>query len=240
MRLAKIGACLVLFLLFAGLARAEFVETWSTPGNLEDWFAAGGASLTSVPASGGNPGGYLRAERTGGFAWASSRDVPELNGDIWGQHGDDLILTVDFAVLSPDDTTAGFWHRLRGPSGVPGNESWSAKLSGPGAGGTQSMSDGWVTYQIPLNRNWTDEEAIAAGWEDAASESFSDWFADLGAGGTSDVMGLGPLTDGGTPGSVIGYDNYGFITVPEPSALMMLLGAALLAASVSRRRRNTT
>jgi len=225
------ATAVVLFLTISSV-QAGFVESWSTGGDVEDWIGAGGAALTTNPGSGGNPGGYLRAERTGGFAWVSNaRTTPELNGDLFAQHGDELILTVDYALFSPDDFVGGFFARFYSDAGTG---DWRAEIPAPGD--KQVMTDGWITYTIPLNKNWTDEEAVAAGWNDnGASASFADHFSALTTTGNNDVASFG-LNDAGAAGSIQAFDNFGYISVPEPTALMMLLGAALLAASVARRR----
>ena len=214
-RIRILVICAVLVSLVPGVARPEFVETWSTPGDLSGWQAPG--EPTTNPGSGGNPGGYLRAEHEAGFAWAShytslTVNTPEFAGDIFAQHGDNIILNVDLAILSPGDLVGGFFHRFVSDAGGGGGD-WRAKIPAPG--GSQDMNDGWVNYQIPLNKNWTDEQATAAGWSGAqAAASFADHFAQITLR-TNDI-GVFDDSDGGDTGAVVGYDNYGFIS-PAPA-----------------------
>ena len=211
MRLTTIVAVMSMTCWIAGNARGEFVETWSTPGDVAGWVGAGGASLTTNPGSGGNTGdpndGYLRAERTNGFAWVSNNGAtPQLHGDVFAQHGDELTITLDVLVESAGDSIGGILFRYG--SNAAGGGTWRYNSLPPG--GTQDSSDGWITYQVPINKNWTDTDAQDAGWSNQSGNTFVDHFSDLADNTSSDLSKLDPDSGGGD-GSVLGYDNYGFL-----------------------------
>ena len=134
-------------------------------------------------------------------------------------------------MFSENDVLDGIQARFR-QDGTPQAEQWAYQWTGLNL----TDSDGWANLVAPMSSTWTDAEAIAAGWNKlSSSTSFVDVFSNVLGGGSSDIgIWTGSATDNPPTGSIIGYDNYGFLTVPEPTAGLLLLAGLSLA--FTRRR----
>ncbi len=155
---------------------------------VEDWddgdaggFESGPASTLRVEPSGGNPDGSLcvDSDAPGGASSALA-----MRGHWVGDYGRwGLVrLSLDLAAPSGDALTPEIRFL---PSPDPYAGSWSYRLAG------SVPDDGaWHAFEIVFNPDWSDAQALAAGWQSSAARSFRETLAGVavleianGAGG---------------------------------------------------------
>ncbi|HOX27112.1 MAG TPA: hypothetical protein PLL30_15440 [Candidatus Krumholzibacteria bacterium] len=153
---------LTLALALAGPALADtFVEPFDGGSNVGGWTF--GAPVETIPASGGNPGAYLRAEGLDTFApWPRTTlgvDSP-YTGDYraLGVESVGVDLRTFYVDFSADDRALSLM--LYSDNGTPGfvDDDWAGYTLGPLA---PTPDDGWLSYDFAVPVNETD---WPAGW----------------------------------------------------------------------------
>jgi hypothetical protein len=165
-------------------------EGWDG-GTPNGWVGTAGSAIT-VPMTGGNPGGYLRADNSG-LAAAQTSDPPWI-GD-WGA-ANIARITFDFIYATADLNLPHV--RVRESGSTSG---WYFRVEQIG------VNDGqWHHYEVPVDPSWTDQEAEAAGWTDggAPNISFAATVASVG------IVQLGATVLSGT--EALGIDNFTLTT----------------------------
>ncbi|WP_041069341.1 hypothetical protein [Thiolapillus brandeum] len=177
------------------VAATNTSDNWDD-GQLHGWLGNTAATVVSVPAAGGNPGGYLlSASAVTGNPY---RTIGAMNhedrytGDLAaaGVHR----VSVDLNLLSGQST----WVRLRMRYRDFSHNGWVYQLDG-----SMPVSQ-WRHYEVNFDPNWTDAQAIAAGWvQESTSASFRDTMADVYS---MEVRLLMPVA--AVPNTQLGIDNF--------------------------------
>ncbi len=206
-------------------AAAVYAEHWDGGLSTQGWYANSGQADVLPNAVVGQPPGsiasvYIGPDGSPGRMIGAASGNLELIGSYHGQ-----TWQVSFDALLAEGPVEAFWLRYR-VYDTPGG--WRLPLAVPTPGV-------WTHYAIGFDPSWTDEQAVAAGWE--PEEYVWDWGTSMGyVTGTELRM---QLADADTTTTALAYfDN--FVqqhdgTVPAPATVMLaLLG---LAGTVAARRR---
>lgn len=198
-------------------------------GTLAGWPSPNvGAATLSNPGAGGNLGGYVQAFRDVGNP--SHYLSTKYTGD-WGAlvGGTELLVSVDLRVED-----AGNIETLRFEISNPTfSDIWRRDIfSGVAPFPFIESGDSWVTINYPINVNWTDAEANAAGWTrvfpSGTPKSFSQVLHDV-SGNLTGFTHAGNQFVGGGRTNAVGLDNFRVAAVPEPGSISLLVvGAALV------------
>ncbi len=145
-------------------------DNWDD-GQFHGWQQNTSATVVSVPVTGGNPGGYLLSTSVAGgnpFRTIGAQNLESrYTGDL--QAAGAYRVSVDLNLLSGQST----WARLRVRYRDHSHNGWVYQLDG-----SMPVSQ-WRHYQVDFDPNWTDAQAIAAGWvQESTSASFRDTMAD--------------------------------------------------------------
>jgi hypothetical protein len=162
------------------------IEEWDG-GDPNGWVGSAGSAVT-VPLTGGHPGGYLQAEND--LLVAAQTSAAPWAGD-WVVPG---IARITFDLIFPTADLTAPHVRLRRDGGTNG---WYFSL------GAIGINDGqWHHHEVPVNPSWTDQEAEAAGWSEAAGVhvSFAETLTGVG------IVQVGASSLGGI--QVLGIDNF--------------------------------
>ena len=216
-------AIVVGFTFLAGrpaLATQIYSEGWNTPGDTAGWTPNVVGASVGVPASGGNPGGFLDLIQGDIFPIIGAvGNFPPLIGN-YANAGINHV-AFDINLFSGLFTTTAFRVRFQDGS----FNGWFFPVHYDGATG------GWQHFSIAFDPTWTDAQAMAAGWVSDPSPVV-DFATTL-----SDVFQPEIRLIGNGTNLHAGLDNFSVDTraVPEP-ATVVLLGAAIAALRLSRRR----
>jgi hypothetical protein len=145
-----------------------YADTWNNPGNLAGWIPNTIYAIVQQVNGGGNPVGYLSSDdNNGGYAGAVTEKWQ------FKQHFDPTTtISVDLNVFSGLANISHIYLRFRYHDS--GNNGWMYELNKP------SSMNVWNTYTITFNPNWTDAEAISAGWvKQMPSGSFTQTIHDI-------------------------------------------------------------
>lgn len=160
MRISLSSLALVLTLVGPALADT-FTETFDGGSNVGAWTF--GAPTETIPAAGGNPGAYLRAEGLDTFApWPRTTLGTEsvFTGDYraFGVESVGIDLRTFYVDFSADDRALSLM--LYSDNGTPGfvDDDWLGYTLGPDA---PTPADGWLSYDfvVPVH-----ETGWPAGW----------------------------------------------------------------------------
>ncbi len=174
---------LILFCVYCGesLGAIASSDYWDG-GSLNDWRGNTAWTQVSVVTTGGNPVGYLSStskpggnpSNTIGAVNESYRYTGNYTAAGVNQVSFDLKLVsgqvgwVAFRVRYHDARYNGWYYRLR-----------STPLTITHMSPVLPLGE-WVHFDVPINPNWTDAEAKAAGWEqEPTSPSFSETMSDV-------------------------------------------------------------
>lgn len=194
-------------------ALGQVVETWDN-GQLNGWL--GNTSRTTVFAdtSGGNPGGALYSSGTGmGGTWdiGAGTTASPWTGNITEY------AQISFDVNLDSGDFDNLWFRVRYQDSS--HNGWRYSV------GADLASTDWQSFVIDFDPNWSDQEAIDAGWEqEQISASFAATMADVYSTEVR-ISGVGDLN--------ARIDNFAF-NVPAPGATAAI---ALMLCSGGKRRR---
>jgi hypothetical protein len=194
-------------------ATTIYSEGWNTPGDAAGWIPNVVGASVSVPAAGGNPGGYL--DLTGNTVFpivgAVGNFVP-INGN-YAAAGIDAV-AFDINLFSGTFTSEAFRVRYQDDT----FNGWFFPVVYAPAGG-------WQHFLINFDPTWTDLQAIAAGWVSDGS-STPDFATTM-----SDVFNPEIRLSGLGDDFHAGLDNFSVDaqvrSVPEPSTLAMLVAGLL-------------
>jgi hypothetical protein len=145
-------------------------EGWDG-GDLNLWIGLA-FTVVSAPTTGGNPGGYLEGERAT-TAWVSfGNQSPPWSGD-WVA-GEIREILIDVNVLGGDSIT-GPDFRIRKDGMSNGWYYFNA--------GVITNDGQWHSFAAPISPDWSDAQAVAAGWTSGDASppwSFSETLASMG------------------------------------------------------------
>lgn len=204
---------LALFAAQPAPAAIIYSEGWDTPGDAAGWIGNVLNSVVSVPAAGGNPGGYLDLTEGPTF------DIVGAVGNfapIIGDYGAAGIngVSFDLNLFSGTFTSTAFRVRYQDAT----FNGWFFPVSYAPAGG-------WQHFAINFDPTWTDLQAMAAGWISDGSSTVD--FAMT----MSNVFNPEIRLEGTGSDLHAGLDNFAVNavarTVPEPSTLVMFFAGLL-------------
>jgi len=157
-RIAAVSAITV-FMVFFIAATPSFAQT--CPGATQEGWDGGDTNLwigfvgtiVSTPLTGGNPGGYLEAEKTTLGQVTVGNESPPWTGD-WVA-GEIRKISIDVYIPGGTGTTSMNFRVRRSAS----SNGWYYDSFG-------SLADDglWHTFAAPISPTWSDAQAIAAGW----------------------------------------------------------------------------
>ncbi len=219
MRKGQWLAGLVVVLITAAFAQAGVTSTFVT--NSESWFPdGGGGNEPLLLGPDGNPGVF----RVSGSGFPAIDNTTVFAGDLnvhvgpLEEAGANLLLSFDVKWVNADYPGAEF--RIFSSGGTL----WRKNVGNPALG-----VNVWDHIEEPINTNWTDTEAAAAGWIHAGgANTFAQTFANVTTF-RIDFQGLAP---GGMDSHFDNIGVNGFVPEPASLALVGLGGLAML-----RRRR---
>ncbi len=151
-----VAAAASLLLSVAGYAQGTwgYTTTWSKANDLAGFETPQGTRLTWV-ADGGNPGGYIKTSKTNVFY-----PKPYLRNDMGKVFGTGPG-NIKFDVKALDDGAISDVQVFLST----GTQAFSYMVSSKSVlKHDQVATDGWVSYRIPWKADWTEEQALAAGW----------------------------------------------------------------------------
>ena len=125
-------------------------EGWDG-GDVNLWHGLGG-TVVSAPTTGGNPGGYLEAEKDSNFVWIANGSPPWSGDWVAGEIREILI---DVNVLGGDGITGPDFRIRKGAA----SNGWYYVNTGVIANDGQ-----WHSFTAPISPDWSDAQAVAAGW----------------------------------------------------------------------------
>ncbi len=150
-------------------ATSKLVEDWND-GNLDGWSVITSRSIVQALTTDGNPGGYLYSivTATNGYYVGAKNSGPDYSGNLASQGLKKV--SADIKLIGGGFYRAYLRFRYKSSS----YNGWKYTLAA-------SMATGqWNTYAVEFNPNWTDEEAIAAGWiQESYSPSFAETMSDV-------------------------------------------------------------
>jgi len=167
-------------------------EGWDS-GDTNLW---GGYVLTDVSVSltGGNPGGYLEAEKTTLGMVSVGNQSPPWSGD-WVA-GEIRKISVDVLIPAGTGTTT---MNFRVRKGAASNGWYYSSF------GNLADDDQWHTFTAPISPTWSDAQATAAGWVAGDPISDPDYVSFVG---TLTVMDALTFSISTVPAdNPIGFDN---------------------------------
>jgi len=163
-------------------------EGWDS-GDLNLWHGLVG-TVVSAPTTGGNPGGYLEAEKDSNYLWFANASPPWSGDWVAGEIREILI---DINVLGGDGIT-GPSIQIRKDAGSNG---WWFYYTGV------ITNDGqWHSFSAPISPDWSNAQAIAAGWtpgDGSPPWTFSETLATMGT--------LSILVNNVPASHPVGFDN---------------------------------
>jgi hypothetical protein len=163
-------------------------EGWDG-GDLNLWHGLAG-TVVSAPITGGNPGGYLEAEKDADFLWFANGNPP-WSGD-WVA-GEIRQILIEVNVLGGDGITGPSFQIRKDPM----SNGWWFDNTGVIANDGQ-----WHSFTAPISPDWSDAQAEAAGWAPADGIppwSFSETLASVGT--------LSIMVSSVPPNHPVGFDN---------------------------------
>ncbi len=214
---------LVVGMCWPGLVGAamDTSDNWDD-GQLHGWM--GNTAWTEVvgEAAGGNPSGYLRSRNS--VADNPSRTIGALNRE--GRYTGDFAaagvyrVSVDLNLLSGQMN----WVLLRLRYHDATFNGWTYRLD------TSLPVGQWRHYEVSFDPNWTDAQAIAAGWQqESSTPSFQQTLSDVY---TTEIRLLYPPSNTTAPPQ-LGIDNFHLYAAGGGEARAVpVLGPPLLAALV--------
>ncbi|WP_456448763.1 hypothetical protein [Thiolapillus sp.] len=218
--------CTGMFLSANVVAATNTSDSWDD-GQLHGWVGNTAATVVSAPATGGNPGGYLLSTSAAGgnpfrTIGAQNREA-RYTGNL--QAAGAYRVSVDLNLLSGQST----WARLRVRYRDFSHNGWVYQLDG-----SMPVSQ-WRHYQVDFDPNWTDAQAIAAGWvQEPTSASFRETMANAY---NMEVRLLMPAA--AVPDTQLGIDNFHLyatgangnataVPVLGPPLLVLLAGGLII------------
>ncbi len=229
--------CAGMFFSANAFAAMNTSDDWDD-GQLHGWHGNTAWTVVSVPVTGGNPGGYLLSTSAAGGNPSSTIGAQNREGRYIGdlQAAGAYRISVDLNLLSGQST----WVRLRVRYRDASHNGWVYQLDG-----SMPVSQ-WRHYQVDFDPNWTDAQAIAAGWvQEPTSASFRDTMANAY---NMEVRLLMPAA--AVPDTQLGIDNFHlYATGANGNAtavpvlgppLLVLLTAGLIAIGYRRLARSKT
>lgn len=222
--LAKLSLTLITCLLAHNAVAATLHDNFND-GSLAGWPSPNvGSSAISNPGAGGNPGGYLQADRPGGNT--SFYLSENYTGDWEALVGSSsIVVSVDLRVED-----AGSIGTLRFEISNPTFSDIWRKDVFSGSPFPWDSSDGWVTFSYELDLNWTDSEANSNGWVRVFPSGSPQSFAQVVRNVKGNLSGFTLAGDA----ALTGLDNFS-VSVPEPCSIAILL-SSLVSVAASRRR----
>ncbi len=158
-RQSLVGAVIAVALA-AGVVQAAdtgYTAAWSSAPSVEGFTNPSG-EITN-PGTGGNPGGFLRATRTGSVN-VNVCPIPFLREDLGKTFGTGAG-TISFDVKALDSYEIPEIHLAL----TDGSSSFTYIITTQNVvGHPQTAVDGWVHYSIPWQATWDNAEAIARKW----------------------------------------------------------------------------
>lgn len=131
-----------------------FITTWSKAGDLAGFECRDG-QVVQV-AEGGNPGGFLKAVKT-----ATIVPKPYLRNDLGKLFGAAQgTISFDLKALGSERISSAAFFLSTGTQAFRCTVAAQRIL-----GHDQTGADGWVHYSIPWKADWTEEQAVASGWQ---------------------------------------------------------------------------
>ena len=207
-------------LCWSGLAGAamDTSDNWDD-GQLHGW--TGNTAWTEVvgETTGGNPGGYLRSRNSS--ATNPSRTIGAMSGE--NRYTGDFAaagvqrISVDLNLLSGQMSWVVLRLRYRDAT----FNGWTYQLD------TSLPVGQWRHYEVSFDPNWTDAQAIAAGWQqESNTPSFQQTLSDVYS---TEVRLLYPSSNVAAPPQ-LGIDNFHLHAVGAgTTAAVPVLGPAFLA-----------
>ena len=193
---------------FQSMAVYRYTETFSTGLNL--WIPSSIHHNVTHELAGGNGGGYAQAITGNSFGGIQNLESDAFTGDATGVSS----FHADIRLFS--GTLTSVYFRFREGADANG---WRYFLP------VNAIGDSWNTFSVTFDPTWSDGDAIANGWsQEPSTASWAEVMSDLHS---VNIRAFG------ADGSVIGYDNVGF--VPEPTTAVF--GAVRLGGVMMRRRR---
>ena len=209
-------------------ATTIYFQGWNTPGDTAGWVPDVANANVSVPAAGGNPGGYL--DMTSGPTFQTVGGVANfapVNGNYVAAGVDGV--SFDLNEISGVFTQAAFRVRYQN-SGFNG---WYHPV-------TYAPAGGWQSFSISFDPTWSDAVAMANGW--IADGPLLPGSQVNFATTMSNVFNPEIRLDGIGFALHAGLDNFALdarvSTVPEPASLL-LVGTGVALAKIRRRKQNT-
>ena len=144
-----------------------YAQGWNTPGDTQGWTPDVLNGVVSVPAAGGNPGGYLD------LAEGPTFDIVGGVGNfppIIGNYAAAGIFSVSFDInlFSGTFTLEAFRVRYK-----------DATFNGWYHPVTYVAGGGWEHFVITFDPTWSDAQAIAAGWVSEGDQDFATTMSDV-------------------------------------------------------------
>lgn len=211
----------LLILLCAPANAAIYVEDFNT--NDGGWMTGGG-SYTLETSGGVGDSGYYRGERLGyspSFQPETGDALSYANGNLEATYGNLIDFSYAGQIFQGGDQ--GVLHQF-GSHDVGGTYTHWRKTVVE-AGDLDNFRGSWKTIEFSIDTNWTDEEAIAAGWYilEGSGRGTSSWATVMeNVFSDSPFYGFQSFTSGTT---IAGIDNIRIASaneVPLPSAAFLL------------------
>jgi hypothetical protein len=150
----------------------QFIDTWSRPGDLAEWGPNTDHNTVTVVDTGGNPSGYLSSQNDVSYPYAGVR-TKKAQITKGFSSSSSIQFSFDSNIFSGLNYLQKIYIRLRyHDSSYNG---WYHYLSNP------AQMNVWNTYSVTFDPNWTDAQAIAAGWasDGPGTPSFQQTMSDV-------------------------------------------------------------
>lgn len=204
------AVCVCIFFAMSNTASAAIIAISDFSSDLDGWTKQGDGSITQS-ATGGNPGGFLRASDPAAGSNTNAFAPAKFLGD-WSSYDNGVgFVSADFTIITANGPhTEGVEFFISGPGG-------SASFLFPTADGPTIGS--WNTYVLPISQSsWN---LISGSWAALLSDV--------------QVLRLDLEFISGT--EVTGLDNVLLATVPLPPAIWLFGSGLLWLVGIPRRKK---